>query len=111
MALVATRLELAATELEEERLHWAGLALWAALTICLLVVGTVFAGLLLVLLFWNGPRELALAVLTAAFLGAGAVSAVTWRRKARAKPPLLGATRAELRLDAAMLDTLREARP
>jgi uncharacterized membrane protein YqjE len=107
MALASTRLELAATELEEERLHLAELALWATLALFCAGVGTVFAGLQLVLLFWNGPRELALGTLTAAFLLGGALAARTWRHKASTKPPLLAATLAELRSDGAALDGLR----
>ncbi|MCZ8234306.1 MAG: phage holin family protein [Inhella sp.] len=106
LALGSTRLELAATELEEERLRWAELALWATLTLCCLVVGTVFSGLLIVLLLWDGPRELALAGLSVAFLLAGWGACRTWRRKARDKPPLLAATRAELRDDCQALARL-----
>lgn len=106
VALAATRLKLASTELEEERLHIAQLALWAALTLFCLGVGTVFAGLLLVLLLWNGPREWALGALTAAFLCGGALAAAAWRHKAANKPRLLAATLAELRSDGAALDGL-----
>ena len=110
VALAATRLDLAVTELEEERLHLAALALWAALSLFLLGVGTVFAGLLLVLLLWDGPREWALGLLAMAFLGGGTAAALAWRRKARSKAPLLAATRAELRLDGAALEGLGEAK-
>lgn len=106
VALAATRLELAATELEEERLHIAELLLWAALALFCLGVGTVFAGLLTVLLLWDGPREVALGALTAAFLAGGALAAGAWRHKAARKPRLLAATLAELRSDGAALDGL-----
>lgn len=94
-----TRLQLATTELDEERLRVAELLLLATAALFFLAVGVVLTALLLVLLFWDGPRELVLALLSALFLGTGAGLAVTWRRKARTKPPLLAATLAELRRD------------
>lgn len=111
LALGSTRLDLALTELEEQRLHLAALLLWATVSLFLLGVGTVFAGLLIVLLLWNGPRELALGLLALGFLCAGGIAALAWRQQRHARPPLLGATRAELRQDAAALQRLREPRP
>ena len=103
-----TRLALAGTELEEERLRLVELLLWATLALFLAGVGVVLAAFLLVLLFWDGPREWVLGGITAAFLvGAGAAVAV-WRRKARAKPPFLAATLSELRRDR---DALRSPPP
>ena len=110
IALLATRVELVANELEEERLHLASLALHAALAMFLLMMGTVFAGLLLVLLLWDGPREWALGGLSAGFLLGGAVAAGAWRRKAMAKPPLLHMTRSNFRRDAQALDQLGKRR-
>ena len=106
LALAATRLELASTELELERAHLTELVLWATLSLFCFGVGLVFAALLIVLLLWNGPRELALGALAALFVGTGALAAATWRRKARSKPRLLEATLAELRRDGAALEGL-----
>ena len=111
LALAATRLELALTEIEEQRLHLAEALLWATLSLFLLGVGTVFAGLLLVLFLWNGPREWALGLLALAFLLAGVGAALAWRRRLRERPPLLAATRSELQHDVAALQRLREHRP
>jgi len=111
LALGATRLELALTEIEEQRLHLATALLWATLSLFLLGVGTVFAGLLVVLLLWNGPRELALGLLALGFVCAGGLAALVWRHHRRARSPLLGATRDELRQDVAALQRLRERRP
>lgn len=110
LSLAATRLDLALTELEQERLHLAQALLWATLSLFLLGVGTVFAGLLLVLLLWNGPRELALGLLALGFLGGGVIAALAGRHATRARPPLLAATRAELQQDAAALRQVRERR-
>lgn len=94
-----TRLQLAATELEEERLRLAELLLFACATLFLLGVGLVLAALLLVLVFWDDARMLVLALEAALFLGLGAGLGVAWRRKAAAKPKLLETTLAELRRD------------
>lgn len=94
-----TRLQLASTELEEERLRIAELLLFATAALFFLGIGIVLATLLLVLLFWDGPRVLVLALAAAAFLAIGAGLAAAWRRKAAAKPPLLASTLAELQRD------------
>ena len=94
-----TRLQLASTELEEERLRIAELLLFATAALFFLGIGIVLATLLLVLLFWDGPRVLVLALAAAMFLAVGAGLAAAWRRKAAAKPPLLASTLAELQRD------------
>ena len=73
--------------------------LWASAAMFFVGVGTVLPAMLLVLLFWDGPRMLVLALLTASFLAVGAILAAVWRRKARSKPPLLASTLAELQRD------------
>jgi uncharacterized membrane protein YqjE len=94
-----TRLQLASTEIEEERLRIAELLLFATAALFFLGIGIVLATLLVVLLFWDGPRVLVLALAAAAFLAIGAGLAAAWRRKAAAKPPLLASTLAELQRD------------
>lgn len=94
-----TRLQLAATELEEERLRVAELLLYACAALFFLGLGLVLAALLLVLVFWDENRVLALTLETVLFLALGAGLAVAWRRKANAKPQLLATTLAELKRD------------
>ncbi len=94
-----TRLQLAGTELEEELLHLAELLLYAAAALFFLGVGIVMATLLLVLVFWDGPRILVLSLAVLLYLAVGAGLALALRRKARNKPPLLATTIAELRRD------------
>jgi uncharacterized membrane protein YqjE len=94
-----TRLQLAGTELEEERLRVAELLLFATAALFFLGVGIVLATLLLVLIFWDGPRVVVLGASAGLFLATGAALAQAWRRKSRAKPPLLATTLAELRRD------------
>lgn len=94
-----TRLQLASTELEEERLRTAELLLFATAALFFLGIGIVLATLLVVLLFWDGPRLFVLATATTLFLALGAGLAAAWRRKSRAKPALLATTIDELRRD------------
>lgn len=97
------RLQLASTELEEERLRVAELMLLATIALFFLSMAAVFSSLLVVVWFWDTHRVLALAGVTAAHLGIGVCAAWVWRRRARSKPPLLAATLQELRRDHAAL--------
>jgi uncharacterized membrane protein YqjE len=106
-----TRLQLAATELEEERLRIADLLLLATAALFFLAIGLVLASLLLVLVFWDGPRVLVLALVSAGFLAVGIGLAANWRRKALAKPKLLATTVDELRRDAEALRRRDTAAP
>ena len=103
-----TRLQLASTEVEEERLRIAELLLYATVALFFLGVGLVLASLLVVLLFWDTHRELVLAGLSGLFLLVGVGLAITWRHKARHKPKLLATTVAELQRDR---DALRAGMP
>jgi len=94
-----TRLQLACTELEEERLHLTELLVMGAAALFCVGIGVVLATLLLVVLFWDDHRVLVLAVATALYLGSAAALVAGLLRKARAKPPLLSATLTELRQD------------
>jgi uncharacterized membrane protein YqjE len=107
LALGCARLELAAVEVEEERLRLSRAALWAIAALFCIGLGLVFAAVLLVVLAWDGPREAVLSALTLAFLGAGAGAALVTRRQLRDKPRLLDATLAALRRDADTLGPVR----
>lgn len=100
-----TRLQLASTELEEERLRIAQLLLYATAALFFLGLGLVLFALWLVLLFWDSHRVLVLGVETILILSIGAALAGAWRHKARTKPRLLGATLAELQRDRQTLNT------
>jgi uncharacterized membrane protein YqjE len=103
-----TRLQLASTELEEERLRLTELLLYGLVALFCIGVGLVLALLLLVLVFWDGPRVLVLAIETAVFLGTGVGLVAVFRHKARNKPRLLATTIDELRRDS---DSLRRGLP
>jgi uncharacterized membrane protein YqjE len=94
-----TRLQLAGTELEEERLRIAQLLLYATAALFFLGLGLVLLAFWLVLVFWDTHRLLVLGVEAGVVLGIGATFAGVWRHKVRTKPRFLGATLTELQRD------------
>ena len=96
-----TRLQLASVELEEERLRLADLVLWATLALYSLALGIVFGALAVVLLVPVEARALALGVMAVCACAVGIWAAWVWRRKSRAKAPILSATLDELARDVA----------
>lgn len=97
--LLATRSELAAIELAETRdllLRSVVLGVVAAvLALATLVAFTLW----IAVLFWDGPRALAVGILTAVYAGGVAFAVITVRRSLAAATPVLGQTRAILRKD------------
>ncbi len=71
LEIAQVRIELLAVELEQEKLRVFDGLLWAALALLLLAVGLSLGAGLLLLLFWEGYRLPALALLSVLFLGAG----------------------------------------
>ncbi len=99
VAIVHTRLDLLSSDLEEDREHWLALLVLALAALFLLGVGVVLATILLVMVFWDSYRLLALGGLAVFFLSAGLAA---WRvalHRARAKPRLFAATLSELSKD------------
>lgn len=99
LALAVTRGQLAALEIEEARartLRWAALGLAAGV---LLLAALLTLSLWVAALFWDGPRALALGLLTLAYAGLGVVALLVVRSQAASAPPLLSQTRAELDKD------------
>jgi uncharacterized membrane protein YqjE len=103
--VVRSRCELAAIDLEEERLRLADLWLAAACTLFAAFVTVVLLAAWIVLMCPPADRPLALGLLVLAFGAAGAAFARRWHKLGSAKPLLLAATVDELRKDA---DQLRE---
>jgi uncharacterized membrane protein YqjE len=101
--MVQTRLDLAATELAQERLHWARQCVVALITLWALAVGVVLVALALASASAAEHRTLVLALLGGSFVGIGALAAWQWRARSRAKPGLLQSTLATLHADAAAL--------
>ncbi|MGE5130610.1 MAG: phage holin family protein [Sphingomonadaceae bacterium] len=104
VALAHTRLDLAVTELEEQRERLLALLLWGVGAVVLSAAAFLLCGLALVAIFWDTHRLLVAGLIGAASLVAAAVAIVGFRARAKARPRLLQSTLAELARDH---DTLR----
>mgnify|MGYP003542628211 CR=1 FL=1 len=103
-----TRLQLASTELEEERLRLVNLLVYAVAALFCLGLGLVLGSVLTVVLLWDTHRVLALASLTALFLLFGVSMAWVGYRKSACKPRVLSATIDALQRDAQALRHFRK---
>jgi uncharacterized membrane protein YqjE len=106
VAMIGTRLELAAVEFQEDARRLLGYLAWSLLAVFLAAGCAMLVALFVILLFWDSYRLQAVAGM-AALLGIGAffiVSSV--RARLNAQTPLFAETLAELRKD---VDYLRHA--
>ena len=99
LAAVQTRLELVATDIEEERAWIARMAILAALAGFCLALAVNLVVLFLVVLFWDTNRLLAIGALAGLFAAFAVALAVAARSTAARRPRLFSATLAELRKD------------
>ncbi|HWU84982.1 MAG TPA: phage holin family protein, partial [Rhodocyclaceae bacterium] len=80
LTLLQTRLQLLATELEEERQRLLALLLWGAVAVLALGAGAIFLAVFLTVLLWDSQRLLVLGIASALFLGGGGLAAwLAWR--------------------------------
>lgn len=99
LGILQTRLELLATEFQEEKLRLGSLLGYAAAAFFFLGFGTVMLALFLTVLLWDSHRLLALGVFTALFLAIGLIAALAAWRTARQGSRLFAASIAELAQD------------
>lgn len=98
-----TRLEILATEIEEERLRLEQLLLIAlAAAFCLGMALVLCVGFVLIY-FWDTHRLLTVGVLAITFTAVAALLAVVLRARVKTRPKPFAITRAELAKDGAML--------
>ena len=99
VGLLQTRLELIATELDEEFKRVLRLLILSLVACFFLALGIITLTLFIILLAWDTHRVLAAGLLAAAYLGIGAVVAMNARNAAKAATRLFSASLAELRKD------------
>lgn len=99
LAMLQTRIELAAVELEEESQRLLGYVLLSLLALFLCGIAIVLVALLVIVLFWDSYRIQAVLALAVLFGGAGIAIGLKVRASFGAKPRLLGATLCELNKD------------
>ena len=105
VAMGRTRLELLSTEIEEERVRLSSMLLWALVALFCAALCIVLVTLLVMVVFWDTHRLLALGIMALLFLLGAAIA---WRvvlDKARAKPRLFATSLAELSKDRERLNT------
>jgi uncharacterized membrane protein YqjE len=99
VALLRTRFELLATEIEEERIRLLQLLLWAAVALFFFAVGIVLLVILFVAVFWDSYRITAIVTLAGIFLAAGVGAALSVCNRVKARPRLFSASLDELARD------------
>jgi len=103
LAVVQTRVELVATEVEEEALRCFSYLLLSLAAMFCVGIAVVLGVFLAVLFYWESHRIGILLTLIVLFGGSGAWMALRVRRQYRLKPKLLGDTMQELARDAQLL--------
>jgi uncharacterized membrane protein YqjE len=104
VALFQTRIEIFASEIDEERARLAKIAVLAVIAAFCLGLAVVLLVLLVVVVFWDSNRLLAIGVIAALFALGSFVALLSLRSVIRQRPKFLAATLAELRKDAKELD-------
>jgi len=99
IAMVQTRLALAAVEVEEESQRMLGYFVLALLSLILFGIAMVLVALTIIMVFWDNYRLEAAIGLAALFGAAGTWVALKLRAGIANKPRLLAATAAELNKD------------
>ena len=96
LGVLRTRLEILGTELEEERIRFAQLALAvAAIAFCLQMAVLLFV-IFLVVFLWETHRLATLGALAAFFLAAGVVGGLVLKRRLARRPKMFASSLGEL---------------
>lgn len=103
-SVAATRLELLANELHEERLHLEQMLLCFFSALFCIGMAVMLLTVFVVVLFWDDHRLMVLGGLSALFLALGAMLAMRLHRIAQTKSKLFSASLAELARDREQLD-------
>jgi uncharacterized membrane protein YqjE len=99
IAILRTRLDLLATEVEEARVRVARLVFWGVLALVFLSVGLMMFTLLVVVLFWDTYRVTVVALLAVGYFALG-LGIVLWvRANLRSGPKLFAASLSEFAKD------------
>ena len=99
LSIVQTRLELLSTDVAEEREHLTSFLVLVLVALGCLGVGVVLLAILIVVVFWETHRLVALAGLTGLFLTAAVGLGWFALHRVRTKPSLFEASLAELSKD------------
>lgn len=99
LEILQTRVEIVATEFEEERLRLRELVVFGILTLFFVGVGFTLLTLFVVVLYWDSHRIAVLGVVAFLYLGLGGLTGVILYRRLKSRPRLFAATLSELAKD------------
>lgn len=99
VALLQGRLELLATDLEEERIRLLQVLFWAAGALFFFALGVLMITMLIVLLLWDSHRLAGIVVLAAVFLAIGVALAIGVRNRMHMRSRLFSSSLDELAKD------------
>lgn len=99
VALLQTRLDLLATELEEEQERLKEMVFLGAIFLFCASLGVIFLTLLIVLIFWDTHRFYVLGGFAVLYLGVGLIAGLILQKKALSRPKLFSGTLSELAKD------------
>jgi len=99
VALLQNRLELLATDLEEERIRLLQLLFWAAAALFFFALGVLMITVLVVLLVWESHRLAGIVVLAVVFLAISVGLAIVVRNRMYVRSRLFSASLDELAKD------------
>lgn len=97
--ILHTRVDILATELEEEGLRVKELLLYERVSLFFLGLGLLLATLFVILAFWDSHRLSVLAAFAVFYLAIGVGTALVARHKLKTRPRLFSATLSELGKD------------
>ena len=103
LAMVRTRLALAAVEAQEEAQRVLGFAAWTLFAAFLGAGAFMLVALFVIVLFWDTHRLLAISAMAALFALAAVLILARVRAAFAARPPMMAATLAELNKDIAFI--------
>jgi uncharacterized membrane protein YqjE len=107
VALIYTRIELLATEFEEELQRGVIILVWTMLALFFGALSVLMLAVTLLVIFWDDHRILVAALITAAFIAITAVMGFLAQARVKSKPRFLAASIEELKRDRAYLERKR----
>ena len=99
LEILQTRVEIVATEFEEERLRLRELVVFGILTLFFVGVGLTLLTLFIVVLYWDSHRVAVLGGVAILYLGLGGLTGIILYRRLKSRPRLFAATLSELTKD------------
>lgn len=97
--ILQTRIEIVATELEEERARFRDLLLYGMLTLFFFIVGLLMLTAYVVILYWETHRLSVVGAFAVLYGGAGIIAGLMLWRRIKSRPRLFASTLSELSKD------------